>query len=95
MQNKDYPKLLNCPFCGGEAEVMDNADEQVSYRAFGYGTRGYPTWYKCYCTRCGAMGEISRIEKGCEMNTTYERWAKERAIEKWNTRIPKERGRNK
>ena len=21
MQNKDCPKLLNCPFCGGKAEV--------------------------------------------------------------------------
>lgn len=22
MQNKDYPKLLNCPFCGGEAKLV-------------------------------------------------------------------------
>lgn len=79
-------ELKSCPFCGGEADILDNRNEQVSYRAFGYGTRGYPTWYKCYCKNCGATGAISRIEKGCEMNKTYEKWAKEKAIEAWNRR---------
>lgn len=26
MQNKDYPNLLNCPFCGGEAAIEEFKD---------------------------------------------------------------------
>lgn len=79
-------ELKPCPFCGGKASVMDNANEEVSYGAFGYGTRGYPTWYRCYCTECGAAGEPVRIEKGGENNTFYEKYTKEKAIEAWNRR---------
>lgn len=80
------PELKPCPFCGGEADVCDNRNEQVSYRAFGYGTRGFPTWYRCYCKKCGAVGATAHIEEGCRNNTTYERWARGEAIEAWNRR---------
>lgn len=86
MQNKEYQKLRKCPFCGGEADIFDNSNEEVNYRAFGYGIRGYPTWYKCYCKECGATGSTVHIEKGCENNKIYEKWAKEKAIEAWNRR---------
>ena len=29
MRNKDYPRLLNCPFCGGEAKIEKY--EEYSY----------------------------------------------------------------
>ena len=28
MQNKDYPRLLNCPFCGGKAKIIINRSSQ-------------------------------------------------------------------
>ncbi|WP_099206192.1 Lar family restriction alleviation protein [Scatolibacter rhodanostii] len=31
MQNKDYPKLLNCPFCGGEARMIPLIGYHTSY----------------------------------------------------------------
>lgn len=52
-------KLKPCPFCGGIADVMNNENETVNYRAFGYGTRGYATWYICYCKECGATGQTA------------------------------------
>lgn len=30
MQSKDYQKLRNCPFCGGEAEIIDDAMGTIS-----------------------------------------------------------------
>lgn len=80
-------ELKPCPFCGGEADVWSNENEQVSYRAFGYGTRGYPTWFKCYCKKCGAVGATIHIEKDCQNNSAYERWAREDAIKAWNRRV--------
>ena len=42
MQNKDYPKLLECPFCGGEAELCKII---VNY--------DYNVWaYRCGCKKC-------------------------------------------
>lgn len=79
-------ELKPCPFCGGEADILDNRNEHVSYRAFGYGIRAYPTWYKCYCKKCGAVGATIHIEKGCENNSFYEKHAKEEAIKAWNRR---------
>ena len=41
MQSKDYQKLLNCPFCGGEAILESNKLR-------------YGTIYSAYCQKCGA-----------------------------------------
>ena len=79
-------ELKPCPFCGGEADVMNNENETVNYRAFGFGARGYATWYKCYCKTCGATGATAKVEKGCEFNTFWQKDAKNNAINAWNRR---------
>ena len=41
MQNKDYLRLLDCPFCGGEAILESNKLR-------------YGTIHSAYCQKCGA-----------------------------------------
>lgn len=31
MRNKDYPRLLNCPFCGGEAVIRVNMGNEYIF----------------------------------------------------------------
>lgn len=69
------PKLLLCPFCGGEAKSFDfTGDERDGYRKV----------VTIVCTPCGASvsaaGDTSR--GGYADNSTV----KQRAIGKWNAR---------
>lgn len=44
MQNKDYPRLLNCPFCGGEATASFKTTDPKNEFEFG--------WIGCQKCRC-------------------------------------------
>ena len=80
MQNKDCPKLLNCPFCGGEADTYEYEAERNIYdpSTLGYVDTEYYTKYGVGCPECGCIvAEQTSIEK---------------AITAWNKRTPKERG---
>ena len=80
MQNKDCPKLLNCPFCGGEADTYEYETEQNIYdpSTLGYAGTEYCTKYGVGCRECGCI--------------VAEQMSIEKAITAWNTRTPKERG---
>ena len=80
MQNKDCPKLLNCPFCGGEADTYEYETEQNIYdpSTLGYAGTEYCTKYGVGCLECGCI--------------VAEQMSIEKAITAWNTRTPKERG---
>lgn len=52
MQNKDCPKLLNCPFCDGEINIT-------------HGMIGAPFWF-FKCKKCGAT--ISFDNDECNHN---------------------------
>ena len=77
MQNKDCPKLLNCPFCGGEAfiEVIPPHKHVIATFVADYDGGAFVE-----CTKCS-----------CAISAENE----QDAINKWNSRIPKERGADK
>lgn len=78
--------LKPCPFCGGEADIYSNENEEYKAGAFGYIRRGVPTLYKCFCKSCGAIGPIAKIDKGCENNSWWQKETKKNAIKAWNRR---------
>ena len=49
MQSKDYQKLLDCPFCGGEAEVTARDVEPQGDPWYGKNIQTF-----VICTNCGA-----------------------------------------
>ena len=76
-------ELLPCPFCGGEADTYDYEAERNIYDpiTLGYVDTETYTKYGVGCLECGAI--------------IAEQMSEEKAIEKWNTRTPKERGGEK
>ena len=66
MQSKDYQKLLNCPFCGGE-NIAVGSDKGTVYRhntAFGDLTRSVPTVRWAYCVDCGCVAPAEKVNWG-------------------------------
>lgn len=82
MQNEDYLKLLECPFCGSEADVYNYEAEHDIFDPYtlGYIDTEVYTKYGVGCPVCGAM--------------VAEQRSAEKAIEAWNTRTQKEVGRS-
>ncbi len=58
MPKEDYPKLLNCPFCGGKAKI-------IAYDPFD-GYQGHFTIYKVLCRECEASINRTKEEKAIE-----------------------------
>ena len=48
MQKNDYPKLRECPFCGGEAMIRTSVSLLMPKRATAM----------CYCKKCNANGKL-------------------------------------
>lgn len=70
----DETKLLPCPLCGGDAELIESD----------YGM--YLTGYAVYCSKCCLkLGVAGRLGEACEWTPVFGIEAE--AIEAWNTRV--------
>lgn len=75
------PKLLRCPFCGGEAKSFDfTGDERDGYRKV----------VTIVCIPCGAsVSAAGDTSRGGYANNSN---VKQQAVVKWNTRANPEHG---
>ena len=72
-ESRNFDRLLLCPFCGGEAEVIE-----VDYGM-------YETGYAVYCSKCCMkLGVTGRIGEAYKWSAVFGTEAE--AIEAWNTR---------
>ena len=68
MQNKDCPKLLNCPFCGGKPYVYTSGNESCGF------------FEEIICKKCGC--QTNRLKEGIAKYVWNTRTPKESGGEK-------------
>ena len=82
---KKIQLLKPCPFCGGEAAMYDDRNGTYSVRGWGACSNVVPTYYRAYCTACGAQGATVKVD-GDRYNTWWQKEAKQQAANAWNAR---------
>ena len=83
-------ELLPCPFCGSDRIIVGQCEAQHILKKYHGG-------YFAGCLDCKITTSIYPVVKTRSplLNEVKRQEAKQRAIEVWNTRTPKERGGEK